>query len=315
MDLPNLPPELAVESEPFGIEDLDAVLEEALMSGPDGTDITPERLLRDPDLDAETVPALMRAPARWRVTDDRTAEWAARHWRDASDGISEVTEQAAFWIEQIKGWAEGRARTLENRVRFMAAQLEDYALEQRETSGGKRKTVTLPSATVRTRPQPERVEVIDGKAQEFVAWAEEHLPEVVRVRKDPAASEFGEHLRIGRKLDGVAYHAGLTCGHEAEGTLEPDDPLGAGEMWEHTVECVECPPDPLDGPPRRAITTLERTPLYRPVVLATIPDPEWLPSSPGEENPHGTAAGPAPVEVEVPGVAVRSESVTAKVGR
>lgn len=122
-----------------------------------------------------------RAPAEaraWTVTDDGAAEWAMRHVADAEREIGELRAQADEWTARIEDWFARKTRSAEARRAFMSAHLEAYALTLRAESGGKVKTVILPSGRVSTRGGGPRVVVYDEEA--VLAWADRHHPNIVQ---------------------------------------------------------------------------------------------------------------------------------------
>jgi len=108
---------------------------------------------------------------RWWIANDRAAEWAMRHVAEADAELAQLAEQRAEWVRKIDQWftqAAGRERA---RRAFFTEHLERYALAERERTDGNRKTIQLPSGTIRTRPSQPTVAVQDEA--KVLAWARE----------------------------------------------------------------------------------------------------------------------------------------------
>ncbi len=115
----------------------------------------------------------------WRVTDLGSAEWAMSKCAQAEAELQLLGAQAALWSRRIQDWYAEAARPLEAKVGFMSAQLERYAIEVR-AEDPKRKSVKLPSGTVKTTAKAARLVVTDEDAAK--EWARENHPEAINVR-------------------------------------------------------------------------------------------------------------------------------------
>lgn len=159
-----LPPELAVDDEPFTLSLLDQFLDAFAEVG---ADAGPDDCLAAP------VAFVGGELGPWRIADDGLAEWAMRHVAQIDEEAMALTVQAERWWEKIDEWHRAKTRTILARRRFFEAHLERYALDQREATAhlGKRqvKTVTLPSGTVSTRQKAAAAVVVDEAAA--IAWA------------------------------------------------------------------------------------------------------------------------------------------------
>lgn len=201
-----IPAELAVDDEPFTLDELDESLA-------DTTDEVAD--LR---------------PRRWRVEDDGAAEWAMRHLAVVEQDAADVETQATAWVERIAEWQARATRPLQTRAAFFRAHLEDYALRRREADP-RAKSLTLPSGVVRTRVRGGDVVVADETA--LIAWAHEHLGShddglVVKVVESVRVSELRKLVTVVEVPDSVT----MSCGC----SITTTDPvaLGAG------VICPSC---------------------------------------------------------------------------
>lgn len=128
--------------------------------------------------------------ARWTITDEGSAEWAMRRLASAEQTITQATLLADEWRSRIDGWLADRTRVARNQAAFFAGQLERFALELRAVDE-RRKSLPLPSGTVRTTRRAAQAVLIDEMA--FVAWAlrsleGETLEAVVRTTHKPLVS-------------------------------------------------------------------------------------------------------------------------------
>ncbi len=171
-----IPPDLALVAEPIP-EDLlerwtNYVIETAADAGVD-----PESLADTLRHDEVYVP---EAITRFAVDDDGKAEWAMRHVARIVEERAGLAAQAEEWIDRITGWFEQRSKPLATREAFFRAHLERYALAVREASGGKTKSVTLPSGRIQTTSTKPKIVVEDET--ELLAWVRDNLePDQVSV--------------------------------------------------------------------------------------------------------------------------------------
>lgn len=157
-----IPPELALDAEPFDLDSLDRAL-----AGPEEH----------------------RQP--WQITDDGAAQWAMAHLADADAQLRTLSQQATDWSRRIAEWFEQRAKPLERRADFFRGHLHRYALARREAGAGA--TLTLPSGKVGTLPGRVRVEVDDALAFREWAKANPNHP-LVRATYDIAKAEAAKAL-------------------------------------------------------------------------------------------------------------------------
>lgn len=143
-DLLPLPPELAVETEPF-------------------SDFTLTDHLARPDADPSTLPL-----ARWSIEDDGEADWAMRHVAVAQASLTQSRDQANAWRARIDQWEDDQAGRLQPRIAFFVGALEEFARRRREEDP-RAKTLRLPSGAISSRSVPEKVVVENEPA--VLEWA------------------------------------------------------------------------------------------------------------------------------------------------
>lgn len=175
LELP-IPPELAVDVEPIPADLLERwtnyVIETASDAGLD-----PEAIAATLTTDEAYVPEVIR---RFVVDDDSKAEWAMRHVAAVVEDRGRLQSQAEEWSERIAQWFAQRDQPLATREAFFRSHLEQYALAVREASGGKTKSVTLPSGRVATTATGPKI-VVESEL-ELLSWVRENLePDQVAV--------------------------------------------------------------------------------------------------------------------------------------
>lgn len=187
-----LPPELALDEEPFDV----AVL---------GEDELPEQV---------------RA---WTITDDDSADWAMRRLAQYEREMAELEERATAWAAKIETWFEQASRRPWSSADFFRAHLQAYALRRRFETDGRVKTVTLPSGRIATRPgSGPKVRVGDPEA--FKAWALENPDHpAVRIKAELVARGAQMWFVV---TDGTVVDE--TTGERAEwAEIEPPSPPSA----------------------------------------------------------------------------------------
>lgn len=258
-----------------------------------GAEPLPEEALAQ--LDAEegaTDAALAEVVQTWRVDDDRLAEWAARKLTAVEREWSTIEEQAEGWVDEITRWRAERLRPLEARRRFFEGALTDYLRRRREEDPTV-KTITLPSATLKSSARKAQAVVVDEAA--VIAWA------LAALEADDLATLVDQSPRLMgirplRKLADVMAQVvardvelTLECGHTHELRLstlldgeEADGPHSGQEF-----ACDECEPD-FDGAP--AMKVIEKV--------------EWL------GDVEELVARDADTGQPIPGTGVDPETVT-----
>lgn len=145
--LPALPAEILVEDVPIPADLLEAIIE--------------------PDARPVVVVAASRG-VTWQPRSDGEAEWALRKYLEARDDVEVIEATADDYVSKIRNWAQQRTARARRAMEFFAGHLGRYAVEQRAASGGRRKTLRLPSGEVPTRGNPLRLDVTDEAKLE--AW-------------------------------------------------------------------------------------------------------------------------------------------------
>lgn len=230
-----IPPDLAIDEEPIPADLLERwthyVIETAGESGVD-----PETLVDILQHDETYVPEIVR---RFIVDDDGKAEWAMRHVARIVEERAGLAAQAQEWIDRITGWFEQRSRPLATREAFFRAHLERYALAIREASGGKTKSITLPSGRIQTTATGPKI-VVEDEA-ELLSWVRENLEpdqikQVVKVTEKVLVSELRDEVSLVELPSNVVVSP---CGHTGR---PPVEFVTVGEVAEWTVgSVVKCP--------------------------------------------------------------------------
>ena len=138
------------------------------------TDLMPPNLAADPPIPDDELDDRLNPDTRstepWEIGSVGEAEWAMRHVAEADQHIRQVNAQVAEWQARNEKWQADQVAKAEARRAFFAHHLERYMLDQRVESGGKVKSLDLPSGQVKTRASQPKAVVAD--VDEFVAWVE-----------------------------------------------------------------------------------------------------------------------------------------------
>lgn len=137
------------------------------------------------------------------LDDDRAAERQMRKLARLYARINELAEQREAWMAEIQAWFDTEVQPVANRIAFIEDVLERYGLAVRAL--GERKTVTLPSGTIRTTQAKEPVVQIDADA-DLIAWADESLAgsmyeSVVKTEHRALVSELRKIVEV-KEVDG-----------------------------------------------------------------------------------------------------------------
>ena len=129
------------------------------------------------------------APIReaFTVDDDAKADWALRKLRSLRRKQEQNQKLAEAEVQRVSEWLSKVNTDLENDARYFEAILTPYALLQRSEG---RKSVVLPHGTLKTLAGRAKVEI--ENADEFIKWAEENDPTLLRVKKEPDKKALNE---------------------------------------------------------------------------------------------------------------------------
>lgn len=122
------------------------------------------------------------APIReaFTVDDDAKADWALRKLRSVRRKQEENQKIAEAEAQRVSEWLSKVNTALESDALYFEAILKPYALLQRSEG---RKSVVLPHGTIKTTAGRPKVEV--ENPDEFIKWAEENNPALLRIKKEP----------------------------------------------------------------------------------------------------------------------------------
>lgn len=184
----------------------------------------------DSDL-VTAMPHVFHEVATWAVDSDGAAEWAMARLSAAQEERSALEAQAAEWARRIQTWFTKAAGPLDRTISFFSAHLEAYALRERARTGGKRKSVALPSGKIGTVERGPKVTVTDEA--KVIAWAKSHLAGPDRI----AVVKQSESVLLTGLRQVVVLHEVPTrvvfspCGCVHDLPPWDDQPAGAGLGW------------------------------------------------------------------------------------
>lgn len=150
---------------------------------------------------------------RFVIDGPKTADWALRKLARIRGRIADNEALAAAEMARITEWLEAENGKLAHDVNFFEGLLTEYHRHVLADEPD-RKTVALPGGKLVARKQPDRWEFGD----DFVAWAQAHIPELVRVKVEPDRAAAKKHLtalgaaavdvRTGEVVPGVTVEPG-----------------------------------------------------------------------------------------------------------
>lgn len=186
-----LPPELAIDIEPFSDEDLGYYL------AWDGDDPDP----------SQQAPHVVRV-GQFEIDNDEKAEWAARKFQAIDVDIDAARAQAAAWKARIDDDLERKVGRLEPRRTFFEDVLKAYAIARRQADD-RNATTSLPSAEITTR-QSKKAVVHVGNEDAVIAWALRELPaetrdKVVKTTRKAMVTELRKVVSVVKGGHRVVY--------------------------------------------------------------------------------------------------------------
>jgi hypothetical protein len=127
----------------------------------------------------------------FKITDDGTASWAMRKLRKIRNQQASNFEIAERESERINEWLGSVNAPLIRDINYFEALLTEYALDCRVDPSDGRKTISLPAGKVSTRAKQPKWTVNND---EFIPWAEENFPDLIRIKKEPDLSAIKERF-------------------------------------------------------------------------------------------------------------------------
>jgi hypothetical protein len=138
----------------------------------------------------------------FKIHDDGTASWAMRKLRKIRNQQAINFEIAERESERINEWLGSVNAPLIRDINFFEALLTEYALNCRVDPSDGRKTISLPAGKVSTRAKQPKWTVNND---DFIPWAEQNFPELIRIKKEPDLSAIKGICRThDATADGVA---------------------------------------------------------------------------------------------------------------
>lgn len=219
--------------------------------------------------------ALPERVQAWRIDGTGSAAWAMAHVARAEAALADLTAQAVEWYGKIDEWLVNQSAPHRRTRAFFEAQLQRFALDQREADPRK-KSVVLLSGKVQTTAKAAKVIVTDENA--VIEWAKVNAPEAVKTKEVTTLGLTELRLQVkARKVWTLAWVTN-SCGCKV--SVRDDEGLDLPDVGTLVESCSECGAEALIG---------QIEPLaYR-----------WLATT--EDGAH------------VPGVDVQPDEVTAKV--
>lgn len=129
--------------------------------------------------------------APFRIETDLQAEWAMTRLAEVRAEDSALQEIARTEITRITEWCAQEAKTLRAHADHFVNLINDYAHRQRRDCD--RKTISVPHGKISSRYTQPKFEIDD---ETFLAWAQEHAPNLVRIKHEPHVGAMREHLVI-----------------------------------------------------------------------------------------------------------------------
>ncbi len=180
------------------IDQLAKALDDGMVPPPGILTVVPDVGFELPDLSNE---AAIEAAEAYVLEDLDSAEWAMSMLREMQRTIDERADAAAQFHKRIDAWLEGETREAEFWRHYFAARLELYGIEQRIRSGGKVKTINLPSGKIPTRSSKPAVVIDDADA--VLAWAQQQeLDDLIKTYPKVLVTDLRDVVQV---LDRAAF--------------------------------------------------------------------------------------------------------------
>ena len=117
----------------------------------------------------------------WSITGLETAAWASRKAAAAQRKMAEVKAWGEAEKARIDAIVAAEVMRHDREADFFQQHLVVY-LQAEIAAGRKTKSLELPGGTIKLTARPARLDV---EATAFLAWAEVHRPDLVRVKSEP----------------------------------------------------------------------------------------------------------------------------------
>lgn len=126
-------------------------------------------------------------PERWRVTDQRRADWAMERVRQLRAEIAENELRAGEQRDRIERWLERVNSTANRQAEFFEGLLMEWHAAELGRDP-KRKTIHLPAGTLKARARQNSWEIDDEAA--LLAFLQANAPELVRTKHEVAKGDM-----------------------------------------------------------------------------------------------------------------------------
>lgn len=144
---------------------------------------------------------------RFRITDEGAAEWALRKMAVARRRAAANSELANAEITRIEGWLSDENGKLEREASFFESLLIEYH-RTCLAEDPKRKQIALPAGVLKSRKNPDGIEIDEDQ---FIPFAKQEREDLLRVTVAPDKKAVKEAaLKDGEVLPGVTKVDGST---------------------------------------------------------------------------------------------------------
>lgn len=168
------------------------------------------------------------ARERWRIDNDREAEWVMAKYARFSAHLADLNERRGEYLAQLEAWYDDASSGVARDLQWARGELERWAIRRR-VEDPDAKTLHLPSGTVSTRRSPDRVVPVDpGAIAESLARAGHPAYDDVIV----ASIKVDARALNGVVVEVDGWTLALDCGCDVDAwRLSSGEPIAVGEPW------------------------------------------------------------------------------------
>ena len=134
------------------------------------------------DTEDPEAPRLKTSPIPFVVDDARKADWALMRVAQLDSDRDFIETQFEAQMYTWHQWKKRELERLERQREYFTRLLESYFLRYRETHPRQR-TLKLPHGALKIRKMAPAITITQEDL--FLTWAEQELPSLVRVKKEP----------------------------------------------------------------------------------------------------------------------------------
>lgn len=144
--------------------------------------------------DEEILDEIEQMETQTPVSSDEAIEFGLAKIKAINSKIVSIEQKVQTMIERFLIWKMRKVESLESRIEFLKDPLESYMRNIYEKSGGKSKSISVPSGRIQLKMAPDKFEIKDES--KVFEWAKFFGPDkYIRIKEELNKKDIVAHIK------------------------------------------------------------------------------------------------------------------------